>query len=214
MRTFKAKALGRDLACLVLEQVNRVACVVPEQVIGPAARLALGVHVGAAKKICLHVHLLDLQFARVDPAADPLVRRVEAAHLPGHRQDARLLLYTANRFTVGKRIRHRNLDQHRLARFHAGNGLFGVHLRWRRQDDRIDVFVRDAGFKRGRGKSNAALCSQGIDLGLGGAHHGRDSHVVDVGNRIQVLCSKGAIGTRDANPHFDTPKSFLFARMT
>ena len=63
----------RLLAGLVLEQVDRVRGVVPEQVVGPAARLPGRVHVGAAEEVGLHVHLLDGQLARDDAVAHPLV---------------------------------------------------------------------------------------------------------------------------------------------
>ena len=53
----------RQLAGLVLEQIDGVAGVVPQQMIGPAARLAGRVHVGAAEEIGLHVHLLDFELA-------------------------------------------------------------------------------------------------------------------------------------------------------
>ena len=52
-----------DPARLIGEQIDRVRGVVPQQVVGPAARLALGVHVLAAEEIGLDVHLLDVEFA-------------------------------------------------------------------------------------------------------------------------------------------------------
>ena len=81
------------LAGLVLEQVDGVRGVVPEQVVGPAAGLAERVHVRAAEEVGLHVHLLDGQLARADPAVDPLVRRVEPAGVPDHADQAGLLLH-------------------------------------------------------------------------------------------------------------------------
>ena len=60
---------------LVGEQVDRVRGVVPEQMVGPAARLALGVDVPAAEEIGLHVHLLDVELARHDPVVHLLVAR-------------------------------------------------------------------------------------------------------------------------------------------
>ena len=47
-------------AGLVREQVDRVGGVVPEQVVGPAARLAEGVHVPAPEEVGLDVQLLEL----------------------------------------------------------------------------------------------------------------------------------------------------------
>ena len=51
-------------AGLIGEQVDRMRGVVPEQVVGPRARLAERVHVGAAEEVGLHVHLLDMEFVR------------------------------------------------------------------------------------------------------------------------------------------------------
>jgi len=47
--------------------------VVPQEVVGPRARLAGRVDVGAAEEVGLNVHLLDLQFAGLDLVVDPLV---------------------------------------------------------------------------------------------------------------------------------------------
>ena len=66
-----ALAATIGLAGLVREQVHGVGGVVPEQVIGPAARLAQRVHVGAPEEVGLHVHLLDVQLAGLDPAGAP-----------------------------------------------------------------------------------------------------------------------------------------------
>ena len=58
---------------LVGEQVDGVRGVVPQQVVGPAARLAERVHVRAAEEVGLHVHLLDVELAGDDPLVHPLV---------------------------------------------------------------------------------------------------------------------------------------------
>ena len=59
MRAFQRIALRDGLAGLILEQIHGVAGVVPKQMIGPTARLAGRVHVGAPEEIGLHIHLLD-----------------------------------------------------------------------------------------------------------------------------------------------------------
>ena len=53
---------GEGRARLVLEQIDSVAGVVPQEVIGPRARLAERVGVGATEEISLHVHLQHLEF--------------------------------------------------------------------------------------------------------------------------------------------------------
>src|SRR3954447_2533885 len=66
-------AVGHRLAALILKQVYRVGRVVPEEVIGPAARLAGCIDVGTAEEVRLHVHLQDLQTALLYPFVNPLV---------------------------------------------------------------------------------------------------------------------------------------------
>ena len=74
-----------DLAAgLIAEQIDRVRRVMPQQVIGPGARLPERIRVGAAEEERLHVHLLDLQLAARDALVDPLVRRIEATRVPDH----------------------------------------------------------------------------------------------------------------------------------
>ena len=60
-------------AGLVLEQIDGMRRVMPEQVIGPGPRLAQRVQVRAPEEKSLHVHLLDRQLARLDPVVHPLV---------------------------------------------------------------------------------------------------------------------------------------------
>ena len=144
IRPLQRVALRDRLAGLVREQVHRVAGVVPEQVVGPAARLAERVHVGAAEEVGLHVHLQHLQLAGDDLLVHPLVARVEAARVAGHRDEAGLLLHLDDRLGVRQRVGHRDLDLDVLAGAHALHRLLGVHLRGRRQDDGLDARLRQA----------------------------------------------------------------------
>ncbi len=134
-----------DLAAgLVREQVDRVRRVVPQQVVGPRARLAQRVHVRAAEEVGLHVHLLDVELARADLPVHPLVARVEAARVADHRDLAGGLLRRSTRLGVREAVGERDLDLHVLARREAGDRLRGVHLRGRAQDHRVDVRQREA----------------------------------------------------------------------
>jgi len=72
------------------EQVHRVRGVVPQQVVGPAARLAQRVDVGAAEEVGLHIHLLDVELARRDLLVHLLVAGVEAAGVAAHGHQAGL----------------------------------------------------------------------------------------------------------------------------
>jgi len=88
----RPNASEANFAGLILEEIDGVAGVMPQQVIGPTARLAERVEVGAAEEIGLHVHLLDLQFAGGDLVVDPLMAGVEAPHVPSHRDETGLPL--------------------------------------------------------------------------------------------------------------------------
>jgi hypothetical protein len=64
----------------------------PQQVVGPAARLAKGVRVLPPKEERLHNEVLDGVLTRFDPGADPLVARVEAAGVCHHPDQPSALL--------------------------------------------------------------------------------------------------------------------------
>jgi hypothetical protein len=85
-------AVDHWLAALILKQIYRVGRVVPEEVIGPAARLAGCIDVGTPEEVRLHVHLQDRQTALLYPFVNPLVTWIEPAHVPGHGDDACFLL--------------------------------------------------------------------------------------------------------------------------
>ena len=73
MRALDAVGLHDLAAGLVCEQIDRVRRVVPQQVVGPGARLADRIDVLAAEEIGLHIHLLDVQLAGDDLVVYPLV---------------------------------------------------------------------------------------------------------------------------------------------
>src|ERR1700676_3286939 len=72
------------LTRLVAEQVDGVRGVMPEEMIGPRARLPQGIYILATKKIGLNIHLQDLEFAVLDSLMHPLMRRVEPPGMPDH----------------------------------------------------------------------------------------------------------------------------------
>ncbi len=125
-RPLDARATRAGLAGLVLEQVDRVRRVMPEQVIGPAAGLAQRIQVLAAKEEGLNVHLLDLQLTRADALMDPLMGRVEAPGMAGHRDAATTLGEIRQTLGVGQIVGHWDLDHDVLARLQAQHRLGGV----------------------------------------------------------------------------------------
>jgi hypothetical protein len=66
-------AFTMGVTSLVGEQIDRVRCMMPQQMIGPAARLAMRVHVGTTEEIGLHIHLLDIKFAGQGSLVHPLM---------------------------------------------------------------------------------------------------------------------------------------------
>jgi len=110
---------------------------VPEQMIGPAPRLARRVHVLAPEEIGLHIHLLDFQFALLDALVHPLMARIEAPHVPGHGDDAGLLGDAQERLGVFDAVGDRDLDQHVLAGAHHLLALAKVHFGRRGEDHRV-----------------------------------------------------------------------------
>ena len=130
---WSAARAGR-LAGLVLEQVDGVAGVVPQQVVGPAAGLAEGVRVGAAEEVRLTTRCWRLQLARHDAAVHPLVARVEAPGVAHHGDERRCVL-RVDHGSQSARLGHRDLHQDVLAGVEALDGLGGVQ-RGRRGQDR------------------------------------------------------------------------------
>ena len=128
LRPLEREDIGRRLTGLILEQVHRVTGVVPEQVIGPAARLALEIDVFAAKEIGLHDELLQFELARNDFVVHPLVRWIEPPRMAGHGDQTGLLLHGIDLLRIGQRVGDRNLDLDVLAGPHDLDGLGGMHL--------------------------------------------------------------------------------------
>jgi len=65
----------------------------PQQVIGPTARLAERIGIGAPEEIGLHIHLQHFQFPGKDALVNPLMTGIEAARVTGHGDYARLALH-------------------------------------------------------------------------------------------------------------------------
>src|SRR4051794_35431442 len=132
--------IGNGLAGLILEQVDGVGGVMPQEVVGPTARVARRVDVLAAEKIGLHVHLLDLELTLLDALVNPLVARVEAAHVPAHRDDAGLLGDLHQLLGVFDAVGDWDLDQYMFAGAHHLLALPEMHLGRRGENHRIGAF--------------------------------------------------------------------------
>ena len=200
-----------DLAAgLVGEQVHRVRGVVPQQVVGPAARLAERVHVRAAEEVGLHVHLLDLELAGLDPPVNVLVAGVEAARVADHRDQAGRLLQRGDFLGACKRVGERDLDLHVLACLQAGDALRGVHLRRRAQDHCVDSLDRQAVGEVGAHVGDAVFRGDLLRLVELAADQRDDLDAVDQLDRVQMLDAERA-GT--GQRHLDRRAHPLFSRI-
>ena len=198
-------AIGDRLAGLVLEEVDGVGGVVPEQMIGPAPRLAGGIHVLAAEEVGLHVHLLDLQLAGGDALVHPLMAGIETAHVPAHGDDAGLLGDAHQRLGVLDAVGDRDFHQHVLAGTHHLLALAEMHLGRGGEDHRVgalDAFGEVAGIVRDavflcdlRGRVLIAADQRG-DLGIGNAL-----------DRVEVFLAEGALAGNADLHCFSQPHS-------
>src|SRR3546814_14361341 len=87
--------------------------------VGPGSRLPLGVDVLASEEIRLDVHLLDVELASADLAMEILVRRVEPAGVPAHRDQTGLALPGHDGFRVRKAVGTREPGLHVVSRLPA-----------------------------------------------------------------------------------------------
>ena len=192
-RALQRIALRDVLPGLVGEEVHRVAGVMPQQVVRPAARLAERVHVGAAEEVGLHVHLQHLQLAGLDALVHPLVARIEAAGVARHGDQAGFLLHLHDHLGVVHRVGHRDLYLDVLARAHALHGLLGVHLGGRGQDGRLDAGLRQALREVGGPVRDAVLLGD-FPGGVGAAaRERRDLDARDVLHCFDVLDAERAL---------------------
>ncbi len=188
------------LAGLVLEQVDRVRGVVPEQVVGPRARLAEGVHVGTPEEVRLHVHLLDRELARRDAPVHPLVRRVEPSRVADHGDEAGLPGHPLDLERVRPGVGQRDLHLHVLPGAQRGDRLLCVQLRGGAEDDGVDVVAGERVVEIGRRVRGAVLRSHLLRLLEPTADDRRDGDAVDRGEGVEVLDAEGS-GSGEGDAH-------------
>src|SRR3954452_24780681 len=184
-------AIGNRLAGLVLEQVDGVGGVMPQEVVGPTARVTRRVDVLAAEEIGLHVHLLDLELTLLDALVNPLMTGVEAAHVPAHRHDAGLLGDLHQLFGVFDAVGDRDLDQHMLAGAHHLFALPEMHLGRRGENERIGAF--DALGQVAGVMGNAVFLGDLCGGVLIAADQRGDLYAGNALHRVEMLLAKGAL---------------------
>ena len=192
--------LDDGAARLIRKQVHGVGSVVPQQVVGPATGLAQRIHVGAAEKVGLHIHLLDVELTGFNLLVHPLVAGVKATGVAHHGDQTGLLLQLGHFLRILQGVSKRNFNLHMLAGLQAGNGLLGVHLRGRAQNDGIDFRQRQRISQVGADMLDAVLVSHFLGLIQTTPDQRDDFHAVDVLDAVQVL---DAEGTRASQRDFD-----------
>ena len=200
VRPFQCVALGNVFAGLIRKQIHRVAGVMPQQMIGPTARLAGRVHVRAPEEIGLHVHLLYFEIAGCDALVNPLVARIEAARMAGHGDQTGLLLRFQNALGIGQGIGHGDFHLHVLARLEALHRLIGVHLRRRGQDHRFQARLLQALAQIPGPMRDLVLLGHLFGGCLIPARESNDFDAGDILDRIDMLHAESAL-PGDTNLH-------------
>ena len=183
--------------------------------VGPGARLAERVHIGAAEEIGLNVHLLDMKLAGQNLLMDKLVARIEAAGVAAHRNEPGPLLHRDDGFRVLQIVGERNLDLHMLAGFQTLQRLRGVHLGRRRQNHRVEAGKLEAVGEIG-GDVSDAVFGRGL-LRLVELASDERNHLdpVDQFDAVEMLEAEGA-GPRqrglDGFRH-ESPPQRVFSRI-
>ena len=192
------------LARLVLEQVDRVTGVMPQQVVGPGSRLAESVLVLAAEEERLDDEMLQLQLPRLDPFVHPLVARVEAPCVAHHGGQPGLLLDLHQCLGVGQVVGHRDLDEAVLARPQHLRRLGGMELRRRGEDHCLDPRLCEPFGEVERPVRDPAFGGQ--LLGVGGVAADERDHLdpVDAGDAVEMSPADSAL-SGDTDLHSGPP---------
>ena len=166
--------------------------------VGPAARLAQCIHVGAAKEIGLHIHLVDVELSRLNLLVYKLVAGVEAARVTAHGDQTGLLLQSHHLLTLTQHIAQRNLHLHMLARLQTGQRLRRMHLRGRAQNHCVHFFDRQTVFQIGGDVGNAVFISHLLRFGQFTPNQRHHFHAFDKLDAVQVFDAECA-GSSESN---------------
>ena len=170
-----------------------MAGVMPQQMVRPATPLALGIRVGAAHEIRLHVHLLNLEFARTNLVVDPLMAGIEPPHVVHHGHDVGLRLHAHQLLGVGQVVRHRDLDEHMLAGPHHLQCLGGVNGCRRSQNGRFDARLAQGLIEVERHVRDASCAGNRLGRLAHPAADRNDVETVDSLDGVEVLVREGAL---------------------
>jgi hypothetical protein len=140
------------------------------------------------------------------------MRRVEAARMPDHADEAGLLLHPVDCRRVVPRIGEWNLDLHVLAGLHALHSLCGVKLRRRAENHRLDAGLRERDGQIDRHVWDAVFLRDFLRRFQAPADDRYNFHSVDELQRIEMLLAEGA-DAGDDDLH-DAPPAVPFSRIT
>jgi hypothetical protein len=188
------------LAGLILEQIDRVRCVVPQQVIGPGSRLTQRVHVGTTKKVGLHIQLQQPDLTLHNLAMQILMRGIEASRMSNHAHQSGFLLQARHCLSIRPAICEGNLHLDVFAGAHALNRLLRMHLRRRTKNRSVNARLRQRFGKIGGGMGDAVFrgsSARRFNVATDNTDH---FDPVNVPDRIEMLLTKRA-GTSENNFH-------------
>jgi hypothetical protein len=190
-----------------LKQIDRVAGVVPEQMVRPAARLAEQIQIRAAKEKCLHDQLLYFQFTCLNPVTDPLVTWIESARVTDHRNLAGFLLHINDTSGISKRVRHRYFNHDMLSGTHDLFRLICMDLSRTRQDGRLDIGLSQALCKVSGSVRYASFLGNGLCRVRAAPGNSRYFDANYSRKRVQMFVCESALSNH-ANFHFSLLVNF------
>ncbi len=116
---------------------------------------------------------------------------VEAAGVAHHGHQTRFFLNAQDFLAFFVHIAQRDLDLHMFARLQARQGLAGVHLCGRAQNDGVDFFQGQRLVQVGGDVTNAVFVSHLFGFGELTPDQRYDFHAVDVLDAVQMLDAEG-----------------------
>ena len=137
-RSLYSVGLHNGATGLIGEQIDCVGRMVLQQVIRPTTRLPQGVHVGASKKVGLHIHLLNVELLCFDLMVNPLMAGIETTCVTTHGHFASFFGNANHFFSILPTGGKGNFDLNVFTRFQSSDGLRRMHLGGRAQNDGID----------------------------------------------------------------------------
>ena len=123
-----------SLSSLILEEINCVGRVMPQQMVCPSSWFSSCIDVFASKEISLRIQLLDLQLTSLNFFIDPLMRGIETSGMAHHADQACFLLEIHHSLSIQPVISQGNLNLNMHTCFQTLYRLSCVDWSWGGQD--------------------------------------------------------------------------------